>query len=79
MSPDNIKNIMSLILAKNKVTADELKVLKTPEPKDSHYPIPHSMLAEAVRKALRPGEILIKGGADLAHALFNLKEFSYLQ
>jgi hypothetical protein len=52
MSPDNIENIMSLILAKNKVTADELKVLKTPEPKDSHYPIPHSMLAEAVRKAL---------------------------
>ena len=57
---------MSLILAKNKVTFDQLqsvdspagllledkKVSRTPDPTDSHTPIPHSMLVERTHEAL---------------------------
>ena len=43
---------MSLILAKNKVEVEELEAVPTPEPTDTHTPIPHSLLADRTRDAL---------------------------
>ena len=43
---------MSLILAKNNVGAEELEQVPTPEPTDTHTPIPHALLADRTRDAL---------------------------
>ena len=43
---------MALIMAKNKVTFEELFNVETPEATDSHIPIPHFKLVEMVREAL---------------------------
>ena len=41
-----------LILARNKVSPEELLQVPTPEPTDTHTPIPHALLAERTRTAL---------------------------
>jgi len=41
-----------LILARNKVSPEELLTVPTPEPTDTHTPIPHALLAERTRTAL---------------------------
>lgn len=46
------KNIMSLIIAKNKVSREQLAAVKTPDPTDSFTPIPHSYLAEEIEQAI---------------------------
>jgi|TARA_R110000744_G_scaffold72420_1_gene145389 hypothetical protein len=43
---------MSLIMAKNKVESEQLELVPTPEPTDTHTPIPHSLLADRTRDAL---------------------------
>ena len=43
---------MSLIMAKNKVETEQLEAVPTPEPTDTHTPIPHSLLADRTRDAL---------------------------
>jgi hypothetical protein len=49
----NTKNIMSLLIAKNKVSADELLTVATPDATDSFMPIPHHTLVELTRQAIK--------------------------
>jgi hypothetical protein len=46
------KNNMSLIIAKNKVNAEQLIGVKTPDASDRFTPIPHSNLVELTREAI---------------------------
>jgi len=39
-------------MAKNKVESEQLELVPTPEPTDTHTPIPHSLLADRTRDAL---------------------------
>jgi hypothetical protein len=41
-----------LILAKNKVTPEQLETVPTPSPTDTHTPIPHALLADRARNAI---------------------------
>ena len=43
---------MSLLIAKNKVTAEELATVKTPDATDSFMPIPHHTLVVLTRQAI---------------------------
>ena len=47
-----LKNNMSLIIAKNKVNAEQLASVFTPEKTDSFQPIPHFGLVELTREAI---------------------------
>ena len=47
------KNNMSLIIAKNKVNAEQLMGVETPEAADRFQPIPHFWLVEMTREAIR--------------------------
>jgi hypothetical protein len=51
-SPIDYNTCMSLIMAKNKVESEQLELVPTPEPTDTHTPIPHSLLADRTRDAL---------------------------
>ena len=57
---------LMLILAKNKVEAAQLETLSTPEPTDTHTPIPHALLADRTRNALDVAGFKI---TDEEHAL----------
>lgn len=43
---------MSLIIAKNKVNAEQLRAIKTPEASESFTPIPHFRLVEMTKEAI---------------------------
>ena len=50
--PTNRTCIMSLIIAKNKVNAEQLMGIQTPDKTDSFTPIPHFGLVELTREAI---------------------------
>lgn len=50
--PNRKLNIMSLLIAKNKVTADELLTVATPDATDSFTPIGHAYLVDQMREAI---------------------------
>ena len=55
-----------LILAKNKVTPEQLEKVPTPNPTDTHTPIPHALLADRARNAISQAGFVI---AEEEHAI----------
>ena len=60
------KNTMSLLIAKNKVSAEQLLTVKTPEATESFQPIGHALLVDQMREAIARAGFSIK---EEEHAL----------
>lgn len=54
------KNTMSLLIAKNKVSAEQLLTVKTPEATESFQPIGHALLVDQMREAIARAGFSIK-------------------
>jgi hypothetical protein len=72
--PNRKQNIMSLIIAKNKVSYEQLLAVETPEATESHTPIPHHTLVKLTREAISNAGLEI---VEEEHALarFGLRYF----
>lgn len=57
---------MSLLIAKNKISFDELRNAKTPDATESHQPISHAYLADQMREAIARAGYSVK---EEEHAL----------
>jgi len=51
---------MSLIIAKNKINAEQLATVITPEATDSHQPIAHAALVDLTREAINRAGLIVK-------------------